>query len=159
MAATVVLGLSPLGFATVPGLGGAITLLHLPMILAATLESPLAAGLVGATFGIVAGFKFDTPPFAFHVAVRVAAGITAGIAFQAISHAANEGSKVTVASAVTAVVGSASNTVYMCFAVLFLGLAEPSALLSVAVVHGAIELALALIVTTPLTILLKGNSE
>ena len=159
MAATLVLGLSPLGFVTVPGLGGAITFLHLPMILAATLESPLAAGIVGGVFGVIAGYKFGSPPFAFHVGARVAAGLTAGIVFQAIASTANEGSKVTIASAATAVAASVSNTLYMCLTTLLLGLAQFGELFSVAFVHGAIELAVALIITTPLTIALRGRSS
>jgi ECF transporter, substrate-specific component len=158
VAATVLLGLSPIGFVTVPGLGGAITFLHLPMILAATLESPLAAGLVGATFGLVAGWVFPVPPLLYHVGARTLAGLTAGITFQAISSAASEGSKLTIASAVTAIVATCSNTLFMCIAMLMLNLAEPGTLFSVALVHGAIELAAALIVTTPLTIALKGKS-
>ena len=39
LAATLILGLSPLGFLTVPGLGKAITVMHIPVILAATLVS------------------------------------------------------------------------------------------------------------------------
>ena len=158
MMATIILGLSPLGFVTVPGFGGAITFLHLPMILAATLESPLAAALVGACFGIIAGLKYPNPPLLFHVIARVAAGITAGITFQTIAHSASEGSKITVASAVTAVVAAASNTLYMCLAVLLLNMAQLEELFSVAVVHGAIEIAVALIITTPLTIILRGKT-
>lgn len=156
--ATILMGLSPLGFVSVPGFGGAITFLHLPMILAATLESPLAAALVGATFGLVAWWMVPTLPLPFHIGARVLAGLTAGLTFQAISSAASEGSKLTVASAVTAVVGTAANTLFMSMAVLFLGLSDIETLLSVALVHGGIEVAAALLFIPPLTIALKGRT-
>ncbi len=156
--ATVLLGLSPLGFVEVPGLGGAITFLHLPMLLAATLESPLAAATVGATFGLVAGFKVGVPSLAIHVAARTLAGLVAGLTFQIASSKVDEGSKLTIASAITAVVGTAANTFFMLFALLALGLSDIETLLSVALVHGGIEMAAAVLLTTPLTIALKGQA-
>lgn len=128
------------------------------MILAATLESPLAAGIVGAAFGVIAGIRFTEMPLVYHVAVRVLAGLTAGVTFQAICNATDEGSKLTKASLVTAVVGTLANTVLMCSVALSLGLSQPGALLSVAFVHGAIEMFIAILVVTPLTIALGKKS-
>lgn len=156
---TVLLGLSPLGFVEVPGFGGAITFLHLPMLLAATLESPLAAAAVGTVFGLVAGLKVQVPSLAIHVAVRALAGLIAGLTFQLACSKADEGSKLTIASMLTAVVGTAANTFFMLLAALTLGLSDIETLLSVALVHGGIEMAAAVVVTTPLTIALKGRSE
>ena len=156
--ATILLGLSPIGFVEMPGFGGAITFLHLPMLLAATLESPFAAALVGAAFGIMTGLHYSVPPLIYHVGARVLAGLTAGITFQAISQAATDGAKVTVASAVTAVVGTAANTIFMCAVVLFLNLGELNNLLAIALVHGGVEMAAALIFVIPLTIALKEHN-
>lgn len=159
LAATLVLGLSPLGFITVPGFGGAITFLHIPMLLAATLESPLAAGILGAAFGIFAGLRFDELPLVYHVVVRTTAGVIAAMTFQAISSSASEGSKVTVASAVTAVIGTFTNTFLMCMVVFSLHLADPGTLISVALVHGAVEMAAAILIIPPLTIALKSSKS
>ena len=84
LAVLLVLGLSPLGFIKMQGLGGAITLLHVPMILAATLEGPFAAAVVGGVFGLIAGLKFPVPGMAlgFHVIARVLAGLAAALTFQ-----------------------------------------------------------------------------
>lgn len=137
------------------GFGGAITFLHLPMLLAATLESPLAAAVVGVSFGVMTGLHFPLPPLIYHVGARALAGLTAGITFQAISQAANDGAKVTVASAATAVVGTAANTIFMCLIVFLLKLGELNNLLAIAFVHGGVETAAALIFVIPLTIALK----
>lgn len=160
LSATIALGLSPLGFVQVPGFGGAITFLHLPMILAATLESPLAAGIVGAGFGIMAGLRFDKPdmpPMAFHIVSRVLAGVAAGLTFRLFTRNADDGSKLTKASAAAAIVGTATNTLLMCTCALMLGLAQPGQLFSVAFVHGAFEMAAALLVVVPVTIALGGS--
>lgn len=156
--ATVLLALSPLGFVTVPGFGVAITFLHLPMLLAATLESPLAAAFVGAVFGAVVGLDVPVPSLPIHIAARALAGLTAGLTFQIVGKFVSEGSKVTVASMVTAVVGTAANTFFMLMAALVLGLSDLETLLSVALVHGGIEVAAAVLVTTPLTLALKGKA-
>lgn len=157
LSATIVLGLSPLGFVSVPGFGGAITFLHLPMILAATLESPFSAALVGIAFGVMAGVRVPEIPLTYHIIARMVAGITAAVTFQAISSSAREGSQVTVASLAAAVTGTVTNTVLMCAIALGMGLSSLETLLSIAFVHGTIELAAALLVTTPLTILLGGR--
>lgn len=157
MAATVVLGLSPLGFVQVPGLGEAITFLHIPMILAATLEGPLAAGVVGLVFGVIAGYRFPIQPMPFHIVGRVLAGLLAGLTFKTISDTADEGSRVTRASVATAVIGTGANTFFMCLFALHLGLSTPAALLSLALIHGAIEIVSALVVTTPVTLALTRS--
>lgn len=159
LSATIALGLSPLGFVQVPGFGGAITFLHLPMLLAATLESPLAAGVVGVAFGVMAGLRFDVPPMMYHIAIRAVAGVAAGVTFQAMTQSANADSRVTKASAAAATVGTLTNTLLMCVCALFLGLADPGTLFSVAFIHGAFELAAALLVTVPVTVALGGGSR
>lgn len=156
--ATVALALSPFGYITVPGFGQAITLVHIPMILAATLESPFAAAVVGATFGLVTGLKFSTPPLPYHVVARTLAGLTAGVAYQLFSSAAGEDSRVTLASAGTAVVGTLANTLYMSLAVILLGLSQPAAIFSVALVHGIFELIAALVLVVPITIALQRKT-
>lgn len=126
------------------------------MLLAATLESPLAAGIVGVAFGVMAGIRFDVPPMVYHIAVRVTAGVAAGLTFKMMTQAAAEGSRVTVASALAATVGTLTNTILMCACALLLGLAVPGQLVSVAIIHGAFELAAALLVIVPVTIALGG---
>ena len=158
LAATFILGLSPLGFLTVPGLGQAITVMHIPVILAATLVSPLAAGVVGAAFGLLAGLKYQVPPLIYHVVTRTLAGLVGGLTFQAISRTADEGSKVTKASVATAITTTAANTLFMSAAIFALHLADPAELFSIAFVHGVIEMTIALIITTPLTIALKART-
>lgn len=159
LAALLVLGLSPLGFIAVTGLGGAITLLHLPMILAATLEGPFAAALLGGGFGLIAGLKFPVPGVAlgFHVMARVLAGLAAALTFQVLRASSRRDSQITIASAGAAAAGTLANTLIMTLLVLLLTGASPEELLSVAILHGIVELMMAVVVVVPLTIALKGG--
>lgn len=158
LAALLVLGLSPLGFIEVPGIGRAITLLHIPMILAATLEGPLAAAILGAVFGLITGIKFPFPALPFHVLARVLAGLAAALTYQALRRTSRQGSRITLASAGAVAVGTLTNTLIMTLLVLLLGATDPEELILVAVLHGTVEFALALVVVVPTTIALEGRA-
>ena len=60
-------------------------------------------------------------------------------------------------SAAAAIVGTATNTLLMCTCALMLGLAQPGELFFVAFIHGAFEMAAALLVVVPVTIALGGS--
>lgn len=158
-AVLLVLGLSPLGFLKVTGAGHAITLLHIPMLLAATLEGPFAAALLGAGFGLIAGWKFPVPGvmLGFHVLARVLAGLAAALTFQALRSSSRRDSQITIASCGAAVAGTATNTLIMTLLVLLLTGLSPEELLSVAILHGVVEVMVAMVVVVPLTIALKGG--
>ena len=159
LAALLVLGLSPLGFLNVTGLGQAITLLHIPMILAATLEGPFAAAVLGAAFGLIAGLKFHVQGVAlgFHIMARLLAGLAAALTFQTLRRSSRADSSLTIASTGAVVAGTVANTLIMTLLVLLLTGASPEELLSVAILHGVLELAMALAVVVPVTIALKGR--
>jgi uncharacterized membrane protein len=159
LAALLVLGLSPLGFIPISGPGHAITLLHVPMILGATLEGPFAAAVLGGAFGLIAGFKFPVPGVAlgFHVMARVLAGLAAALTFQVLRASSRRDSSLTIASAGAVVAGTLTNTMIMTLLVLLLTGASPEELLSVAILHGVMELMMAMVVVVPLTIALVGG--
>lgn len=154
-----VLGLSPLGFFKMGDLGGAITMLHIPMILAATLEGPLAASFLGMVFGLIAGLKFPLPEVAlgFHVLARTLAGLSAAITFQVLRRSSRRDSRLTVASTGAAIAGTLTNTLIMTLLILLLTGAPPEELLSIAIIHGLIELLAALVIVVPFSIAILGN--
>lgn len=157
LAALLVLGLSPLGFIDVPGIGRALTLLHIPMILAATLEGPLAAALLGAVFGLITGLKFPFPGLGFHILTRILAGLAAALTYQALRRTSRQGSRVTLASAGAVAAGTLTNTLIMTLLVLLLGGTAPEELIVVAILHGTVEFVLALVVVVPTTVALRGG--
>ena len=159
LAALLVLGLSPLGFINISGPGKAITLLHIPMLLAATLEGPFAAALLGAAFGLIAGLKFPVAGVAlgFHVVGRLIAGLAAALTFQVVGQSSWRDSKITMGSIAAVLAGTLVNTLIMTLLILLLGGASPEELLSVAIIHGIAEVMVALAVVVPITIALLGH--
>lgn len=155
LAILVILGISGLGSIPVSGPGVAITLMHIPVILAGTLEGPLTAGLLGAVWGLIAGFQAPVINLFFHILVRVLTGFAAGLTFQTLRSSSSDGSQVTLASAGAAAIGTFTNTGVMCFIALLLGVIPPESLLGIALLHGTIELFAALVVVVPSTIALK----
>lgn len=57
-----VLGLTPLGFVPVPTPAGSATTLHIPVIIAALVEGPVAGALVGFMFGAFSYWRAVTAP-------------------------------------------------------------------------------------------------
>lgn len=161
LAALLVLGISPLGFFHMSDLGGAITTLHIPVILAATLEGPLAAAFLGAMFGLIAGIEYPLAGVAlgFHVFARLLAGLAAAITFQILNTSSRQGKRITIASAGAALVGTLANTLIMTLLILLLTGASPEELLSIAIIHGIVELLAAEVIVVPLTIALVGGQH
>ncbi len=159
LAAMLVLGFSPLGFINISGAGKAITLLHIPMLLAATLEGPLAAAFLGAVFGLIAGFHYPVPGIAlgFHVMARLLAGLAAALTYQAIGQSSWRDSRITLGSSAAVLAGTLANTLIMTLLVLLLGGASPEELLSVAIIHGIVEVVVAMLVVVPISIVLLGS--
>lgn len=159
LAAMLLLGLSPLGFINISGPGKAITLLHIPMLLAATLEGPFAAASLGAVFGLIAGIKYPVPGIAlgFHVLGRLLAGLAAALTFQVVGHSSWRDSRITVGSIAAVLAGTLANTLIMTLLVLLLGGSSPEELLSVAIIHGIVEVVVAMVVVVPITIVLLGS--
>lgn len=56
------LGLTPLGLIPVPTPAGSVTILHIPVILAAVLEGPWVGGMVGFFFGFISWWRAVTAP-------------------------------------------------------------------------------------------------
>lgn len=129
--------------------------MHIPVILAGTLEGPLAAGMLGAVFGLIAGFQFTVIPMFFHILVRILTGFAAGLTFQSLRSSSSDGSQVTYAAAGAAGIGTFTNTAVMSFIALLTGAIPAESLLTIVLLHGAIELFAALVVVVPSTIALK----
>ncbi|HXF81259.1 MAG TPA: ECF transporter S component [bacterium] len=89
-AVTIVMGLVPwLGFIPAPTPAGSATTMHIPVIIAATLEGPVVGGLVGAIFGFFSFTRatipiFKNPLIAF--GPRILIGVVAFLVFAALRH-------------------------------------------------------------------------
>lgn len=109
-AITVVLGSTSLGFIPIPfSPAGRATIMHIPVILAAILEGPVAGALTGLVFGLFSFLQQASPLFAdplIAIVPRVAIGIVAWAVFLPFRAVQRR----TVGAGVAAVAGTLTNT-------------------------------------------------
>jgi len=158
-AISAVLG-ATVGFTPVPTPAGAVTFMHIPAILGGIMEGPVVGAFVGLIFGIFSIISPAVPvkdPLVV-VVPRLFIGITAWAVYIALKRL-NE----VLALAVAAVVGSLTNTVLVLgtalvmirFGLLVFPL-TPAAALTIGIVQGLPEAALAVIVVLAVMLAWKG---
>lgn len=105
----VFLGATRLGFIPVPTLAGNATIMHVPAILAGALEGPVVGLLTGAIFGIYSWLYAEVPLFKdpiIAIGPRLLIGVVAWAVFAALQNW-----NVYLASVLSGVLGSLTNTV------------------------------------------------
>jgi len=171
-AVSAVMAITPLGY--LPWFGGAsLTIMHIPVIIAAVLEGPVAGTAVGLVFGVTSLVKAATAPvgpldplFAnplVSILPRLVIGFAAWGAFRLF-----RGKMLPLAAGVAGAVGSIANTVLVLMA---LGLtaaeqlsgafgvdagALPAVLGSIALSNGLVEAAAAAVFTSSVVSAWKG---
>jgi uncharacterized membrane protein len=166
-AVSILLGSTPLGFIPAPTPAGSATIMHLPVILGAVAAGPLGGALVGLVFGLFSLFRATIPLFAdplVAVLPRILIGLVAAWVFPgALSLAAVlarqfprlDRLQLTIALAITAVIGSLTNTVGVLGMAVWRGYFAAGAALTVAVLQGLPEAVVAAIVLVPVGLALK----
>jgi uncharacterized membrane protein len=158
-AVSAVLG-ATVGFTPVPTPAGAVTFMHIPAILGGIMEGPLVGAFVGLIFGIFSIISPAVPVKDPLVVVlpRLFIGITAWAVYVGLRRI-NE----VVALVVASVVGSLTNTVLVLGSAVLLiqaGLLAfpltPAAALTIGIVQGLPEAAVAAIVVTAVLLAYKG---
>ncbi len=110
-AIAILLGVTRLGFIPVPNLSGNATIMHVPAIIGAVLEGPLVGSLIGGIFGLFSFLQATTPVFKNPI-VAIAPRLLIGI-FAYYSYVALKKQNEYAALAVSGVVGSLANTVFV----------------------------------------------
>ena len=103
------LGATRLGFIPVPNLAGNATILHVPVILGGALEGPVVGTIVGLIFGVFSFIQAEVPFFRnplVSILPRLLIGVVAWAAFVGLRNVS-----IDLASAVSGVLGSLTNTV------------------------------------------------
>lgn len=163
-AVSAIMAITPLGY--LPWFGGAsLTIMHIPVIIAAVLEGPIAGTVVGLVFGVTSLIKAATAPvgpldplFAnplVSILPRLFIGLAAWLAYKAF-----RGKMAPLAAGVAGAFGSIVNTILVLLA---LGLtaskqlsgafgieakALPAVLASLALTNGLVEAAAAALFTS-----------
>jgi len=156
---SILLSLTPLGYIPIPPVNA--TIMHVPVIIGAIIEGPLAGAAIGAIFGLTSMIRSFTVPspinFIFwnpiiSVGVRILIGIVTGYAYKALK-------KRKSGVAIAAMLGSLTNTVgVLGLAYLFyfsrfaaaLGISEKAAtygILGIAATNGIPEAVLSVLIS------------
>jgi len=156
---SILLSLTPLGYIPIPPVNA--TIMHVPVIIGAIIEGPLAGAAIGAIFGLTSMIRSFTVPspinFIFwnpiiSIGVRILIGIVTGYAYKALK-------KRKSGVAIAAMLGSLTNTVgVLGLAYLFyfsrfaaaLGISEKAAtygILGIAATNGIPEAVLSVLIS------------
>ena len=138
------LAVTRLGLIPVPNLAGNATILHVPVILGAALEGPVVGTIVGLIFGVFSFITAEVPFFRnplISILPRLFIGVVAWAAFVGLKNVS-----IDLASAVSGVLGSLTNTVGVLGMAVLLG-ALPAAAVVPIIPQALVEAALAAIVT------------
>jgi len=149
------LGLTSLGNIPIPTIGGAITIMHIPVILAGILQGPFMGALVGGIFGITSMLRFPPNDPLVHIPSRIFVGISASLVYttmRMVMARIRPSAQTSIAAAVAAIVGTLVNTLGTLGAAVLLGYYTLELALPVALIHGSLEMLVAVIVMVPLTI-------
>ena len=138
------LGATRLGFIPVPNLAGNATILHVPVILGGALEGPVVGTIVGLIFGVFSFIQAEVPFFRnplVSILPRLLIGVVAWAAFVGLKNVSLD-----LASAVSGVLGSLTNTVGVLGMAVLLGYLPLAAVVPI-VPQALVEAALAAVVT------------
>lgn len=137
-AVSAVLGVVPgLGFIPFPT-GQAVTIMQIPVVLAAVAEGPAVGLFVGLIFGLTSFLRATNPAFAdplVSILPRLFIGVFAAYAFAALRRR-----NLTLALAAAGVVGTLTNTGLVLGMILLRGYWPPEVVWTVAVTHAPLEL-------------------
>jgi len=159
-AVSIALFLTPFGY--IPWVAGAsLTVMHVPAILGAVLEGPVAGAIIGGIFGVTSLIKAATAPQGpidvfftnplVSVVPRILVGLLAWVAFKAIGR-----KKVTLGAAAAAIIGSLANSLFVLGALVLLGALPLAAAASVFVANSFVEAALAAVLTVAVVMAWRG---
>lgn len=150
---SVVLGTTDVGYIAVPTIAGHVTTMHLPTIVASLVEGWPVGMVVGVIFGMtsiyMSGAAMMSDPLVA-LLPRILVGLTPYLCYVAM-----RGYHEYVRLALSAIVGSLTNTIGVLGLAYVFGYMEPLAALNVGMVHGLPESVVAGIVVVPAVVLLR----
>jgi uncharacterized membrane protein len=137
-AITGVMAATGLGFFSVPNVSGAMTIMHIPTIIAGALGGPIVGAFTGLIFG-ASSFYFFGASVGFNIVViflpRILIGVFSALVFKLLSK-----KNVYLAGAVAGFVGTVTNTVGVVGLILLFNIFPLSALIPILVLNFPIEL-------------------
>ncbi len=136
---TIILSTTPIGLIPIPNASGAMTTVHLPVIVGGIALGPIAGSLLGLVLGL---FTLRFAPWFVVIPARLLIGPIAYLVYRAIPNG-------TAGAALAAVAGTLTNTVGVLGMAVLAKLMPLKAALGVAALNGTLEIVLAVAVVTP----------
>ena len=136
---SIMLSFTPLGFIPVPTAAGSATIMHIPVIIGAIIEGPIAGALIGLIFGLasfIRGAAFFSDPLVA-ILPRILIGITAAYSYLWTKDMITKMGSVIFAS----IIGTVTNTVGVLSLALWIGyIPNIETFWGVALTHGIPEI-------------------
>lgn len=149
---TLILGISRTGFFVTPGTRGVLTVMHIPTILAGILDGPVGGMAVGAAFGVFAEIDLEPHDWLVQLPPRMAIGLVAALVFLLVRRRVQGGARTSLAAVLGAACGSLTNTLGVAALLVARGYYPLRQVVAGALLHGGIELVMAVVVTLPVAV-------
>lgn len=146
---TLFLSGTQLGYLPVPGLAGALTLIHVPVIVAAVLCGPLTGLVLGLIWGVSNWLQMPPHDPLVQIAPRACCGLVAWLVFWLARRYGNPESQLTVGSLFAAVAGSLTNTLGVGLLSVAKGYWRADQLLGIFLFHGGPEALMVALILIP----------
>lgn len=150
----IMLSFTPLGFIPVPTAAGSATIMHIPVIIGAVIEGPIAGALIGLIFGLasfIRGAAFFSDPLVA-ILPRILIGVVAAYSYLWTRDMITKMGSVIFA----AIMGTATNTIGVLSLALWRGyLPNVETFWVTAVTHGLPEIIVAALITVAVVKALK----
>ena len=121
-AIAIVLGVTRLGFITVPNITANATILHVPAIIGGVLEGPLVGILTGLIFGIFSWLQADSPLFQnpiIAIVPRVLIGVFSWLVYRSIARF-----NIDLAAVAAGIAGTLTNSIFVLSLAVIFGFGE-----------------------------------
>lgn len=162
LALSMVLASTGWGMIAIPTPAGAVTTMHLPVILAGILGGPFLGGCAGFAFGLFAWQRFPAFDPVVHILPRILIGIFSWAAFRASMFLLQKVSlnlRLSVSAMITAAAGTLTNTVGVLSIACMHGYFTQKAAITIGFAHGLPELLLAVSIAPPVICSISRLSE
>ncbi len=144
-ALTGVMAATGIGFFSVPNISGAMTIMHIPTIIAGALGGPIVGGFTGLIFG-ASSFYYFGASVGYNIVIiflpRILVGILSAYVFKILAK-----KNIYMASAMAGFIGTVINTIGVIGLILLFNLYPLSALLPILAVNFPIELIVGTIIS------------
>jgi uncharacterized membrane protein len=153
-AIVILLGVTRLGFVAVPTPFGDATIMHIPVIIGGVLEGTVVGAILGLFFGLLSFMQATVPAFKdplVAILPRLFIGVTAALSYRALRRW-NE----PVAVAVSAIVGTLTNTILVLGIAVLRGYVSLEVAIGLGITHGIPEVIVAVIIVGAVVLAWKG---